>query len=174
MRSQKSPVALLELCSAQPPAAAKRQCVQKSHPSELIPPSSRGWDHTHLCSGYSLISKQTLKFPPGVPLNGKLERQGKTLRCSHFFGRGGEQPDWLRLKVCSRRAHLQGTAVSLQSLGIWWRLDSQEGGCGFPSSFSMLKLYFVLLLLSVIRLQFLLLKHFFLYTYSQHEKLCQL
>lgn len=39
--------------------------------------------------------------------------------CSHFLGRGGEQPDWLHLKVCSRKADLQGTAASLDPLGIW-------------------------------------------------------
>lgn len=74
------------------------------------------------------------------------ERRGKTLSYSYSFGRGWEQPDWLHLKVCSRKTSL-------------WR---ERQTVGFLQAFPILKVYFVLLLLSVCdQADFSTLKQFF-------------
>lgn len=93
-----------------------------------------------MCVQVSLTCTQTLKSPLELSLNGKLEEK--------------KQAPELFLVLQKRL----GTARLAASQSVQQENQSleKERGCGFPSSFSILKLYFTLLLLSVCdRLSFL-------------------
>lgn len=109
-----------------------RWCVQKSHPSELIPnilPQAGAGKAPIYVFKYLLTCTQTLKSPP----EWLIGREETELSYSYSSGGGWEQPDWLHLKVCSRKTRL-------------WR---KREAVGFLQAFPVLKLYFMLLLLSV-------------------------
>lgn len=112
-------------------------------------PSSRGRERTNLCSGCPLICTQTLKAPRGVPLNDKLGEVRQDPELVPFaWKRWGTARLAASQSLQQESGSLQGIADSCASLGIWGRSDVWKGAVGFLHSFLMLKLYFVVLLLS--------------------------